>query len=75
VQLIDVQDDIAASARVIDDPLHAALELAAELGACNHCRHVEQIDFLIKQLGRHFPGDDFDRQAFRDRRLANARLA
>ncbi len=75
MQLVDHQDDVAASAGIVDDAFHPAFKLAAELGAGDHGRHVEQIDFLVQQLGRDLAGADLDRETFGDGGLADAGFA
>ena len=55
--------------------LQPLLELAAVLRAGEQQRHVEDEDALVLQRIGHLAGDDALRQAFDDRRLADARLA
>ena len=51
VHLINDKDDIAQLLDLLDQALHAAFKLAAELGAGHQSGQVQQIDFLI-QIGR-----------------------
>jgi hypothetical protein len=53
VHLVDDEDDVALLAYLLDKALHAALELAAELGAGHEGREVQQVDLLVPQLIRH----------------------
>ncbi len=55
--------------------LQALLEIASILGARHQRAHVERIDRGIQQHVGHLVLDDHAGQAFRDRRLADARLA
>ncbi len=57
------------------EPLHAALELAAELRAGNEGREVQQVDLLVAQLIRHLPEGYALRKSLRYGGLANAGLA
>ena len=49
VDLINKQDDVARSLDLADEALDTLLKLAAELGACDEGRHVEQVNFLVLQ--------------------------
>jgi hypothetical protein len=76
VHLVDHEDDVAEALDLVDEALHAALELAAELRAGDERREVEEVDLLVAQLVGHFgPLDDALREALGDGRLADARLA
>src|SRR5271166_4144059 len=76
MQLVDEQDDLAArAADLVHDALHALFELTAILRAGDQTRQIQGDDaFVAQQLG-HVAVDDALRQAFRDRRLADAGLA
>ena len=74
VDLVDNEDDVARLADLLDQPLHAAFKLTAELGACHQCRKVQQIDLLLAQLERHIAGDDALGQSLSDGGLAHAGL-
>ena len=75
MHLVNDQDDIACLADLLDKPLHAALELAPELGAGHQGRQIQQIDLLVPQLEGHLPGGDALGQALGYGGLAHARLA
>ena len=55
--------------------LQPLLELAAIFGAGDEGAHVERQELLVLEAFRHVAIDDAQRQAFGDRRLADARLA
>ena len=75
VDLVDDQDHVAGLAYLLDQALHPALELTAELRACHQRRQIQQIDLLLPQLERHLALDDPLGQALGDGGLAHARLA
>ena len=75
MHLVNDQDDIACLADLLDKPLHAAFELAPELGAGHQGRQIQQIDLLIPQFEGHLPGGDALGQALGYGGLAHARLA
>ena len=75
VDLVDDQDHVAGLAYLLDQALHPALELTAELRACHQRRQIQQIDLLLPQLERHLALDDSLGQALGDGGLAHARLA
>ena len=75
VYLVNDQNDIPGLANFFDQTLHAALELAAELGARHQCRQVKEIDLLVPQLEGHLPGGDALGQTLGNGGLAHARLA
>ena len=76
VQLVDEQDDLAGGAAdLVHDALHALFELAAILRAGDQPGEIERDDALVAQRLGDFALDDALRQAFGDRRLADAGLA
>ena len=75
VHLVDDQDDVPGAGDLLDEALHPALELAAELGACHQGGQVQQVDLLVLELVGHLPLDDALSQGFGDGGLAHARLA
>ena len=75
MHLVDDEDDVADAADLLDEALHAALELAAKLRARHERREVEQIHLLVAQLIRHVPLGDALGKALGDGRLADAGLA
>ena len=75
MHLVNDQNDIACLADLLNKPLHAAFELAPELGAGHQGRQIQQIDLLIPQLEGHLPGGDALGQALGYGGLAHARLA
>ena len=56
-------------------PLIAAFKLAPELGARHQCGQVQQLDFLIPQLGRDLSPGDAQCQALGHGGFAHAGLA
>ena len=75
VHLVDDKDDVAELFDLVDQALHAAFELAAELRARNERGQVKQMHFLVAHLERDAPLVDAHRKAFRHGGLADARLA
>ena len=75
MHLVDHKDHIAQLADLLNETLHAAFKLAAELGTGHQRRQVQQIHHLIAQLERHIPLDNTLRQPLGDGGLAHARLA
>jgi hypothetical protein len=76
VQLVDEQDDASLVLRdLLEHRFQAFLELAAILGAGQQPGHVEHQHLLALQRIRDLVIDDALRQAFDDRRLADARFA
>ena len=73
--LVNDEDDVADFLHLIDEALHAALELAAELRAGHERGQVEQVHFLVAHLERNAALVDADSEALRDCGLADARLA
>ena len=75
VDLVYDEDDVPCLADLLDEPLHAALELAAELRACDEGREVEEVYLLVAQLvGDAAVGYPLGKP-LRDGRLADAGLA
>ena len=75
MDLVNDQDDVAQLADLLDQALHAAFELAPELGARHQGGQVQQIDLLVQQLIGHLPLGDLLGQALGDGRFAHAGLA
>jgi hypothetical protein len=75
VQLVDEQDHVLGAAHFGHDGLDALFELTAVLRAGDHHREVEHDDALVAQELGHVAVDDVLRQAFDDRRLADAGFA
>ena len=50
VDLVDDKDDIAELFDLLDEALHAAFELAAELRTGNKGREIHQVDLFVLQL-------------------------
>ena len=76
VDLVDEQDQLSCSLRdLLEDLLHAFLELAAVLRARDHRVDRELDEALVAQRLRHLAGDDALGQALDDGGLADARLA
>lgn len=72
VYLVDDQNDVAQLADLLDEPLHAALELSPELGTGHQSRQVQQIDLLVPQLEGDLPGGDALGQSLGNGSLAHA---
>ncbi len=76
VQLVDEEDDLALGVLDLgEDGLQPLLELAAVLRPGEERADVERPDALPLQTLGHVAGDDPLRQPFRDRGLADTRLA
>src|SRR6478609_10037562 len=76
VQLVDERDDLAVAVDdLLEDGLHAVLELTAVLGARDHRPDVERDEPLVAQALGHVALDDAPSQTLGDRRLADAGLA
>ncbi len=75
VQLVDEHDDVRVLGQLLHDRLEALFELTAILRAGDDERDVQREDPLVGEEVRHVAVDDLLRQAFDDRRLADARLA
>ena len=76
VELVDKEDDLTGSATdLVHDALHALFELAAVLRPRNQTGEVERDHAPVAQRLRDVALDDALRQAFGDRRLADAGLA
>ena len=75
VQLVDEHDDVRVVGQLLHDRLEALFELTAILRAGDDQRDVERENALVGEKVRHVAVDDLLRQAFDDRRLADARLA
>src|SRR5699024_185859 len=74
VYFVDDQNDIALLFDLVDETLDAAFKLSAELGACDQCGQVEQVDFLVSQLIGHVARRNADGQTFGNRGLTDTRL-
>ena len=74
VDLVDDQDHVAGLADLFNQPLHAALELTAELGTGHQGRQIQQIDLLLAQLEGHLAGHDPLGQPLGNGGLAHAGL-
>ena len=72
VYLVDDQNHVAQLADLLDEPLHAALELSTELGTGHQSRQIQQIDLLVPQLEGDLPGGDALGQSFGNGGLAHA---
>ena len=75
VDLVNHQDDVSALADLLNEALHAALELAPELGASHQGGEIQQVDLPVPQLEGHVPLGDALGQALGDGGLAHAGLA
>ena len=76
VHLVDEQDDLARGGLdFLEDRLQPLLELAAIFRAGDECAHVERHELLVLQTFRYVTVDDAQRKPFRDRGLADARIA
>ena len=74
VDLVDDENDVAALLDLADQRLHAALELAPELGTGHQGGQVQQEDLLVPKLIGHISGGDPLGQALGDGGLADAGL-
>ena len=75
VDLVDEQDGAGLLLELGDHALEALLEVAAVLGAGDQRAHVERVDGAVGQHVGDLALDDHAREAFGNRRLADAGLA
>ena len=75
VHLVYHEDYIAGFPYLLDEALHAALELAPELRPRHERGEVEEVDLLVAELVGHVARGDALGQALGDGRLADAGLA
>ena len=75
VHLVDDQNDIAQLADLLDQALHPALKLAAELGASHQGSEIQQIDLLVLELIGDVTLGDLHGKPLGDGRLAHTGLA
>ena len=75
MHLIDDKDDVADTLYFVDQALHAALKLAAELRARYESGQVEQMDLLVAHLERNAALVDADCQTLGNGRLADTGFA
>ena len=75
VHFVDEQDDPPILGRhLVEHGLEPLLELAAILRTRDQAAHVERQQLLVLEAFRHVALDDAQREAFRDRGLADARF-
>ena len=74
MDLVNDQNDVAQLADFLNQTLHAALELAPELGPGHQGGQVQQIDLLVLELIGDVALMDFCSQALRDGSFAHAGL-
>ena len=74
VDFVDEQDRLRILAQLLQAGLQAQFEIAAVLRAGEQGAHIERIEAGLAQDLRHIVVDNLARQAFGDRRLADARL-
>src|SRR5690606_32959450 len=75
VDLVDEQHRVRQLLELGDDLLQPLLEIAAIARAGKQRAHVERIDHRVLQDFGHLAFDDLAREAFGDRRLADAGIA
>ena len=75
VNLVNHEHDVLLVLNLLDQTRDARLELAPLLGARHEQADVEGEHALIAEKLGNVPGDDSQRQSFRDGRLTDARLA
>ena len=75
VDLVDEEHDVAPGVDLLEDLLHAILEIAAVARARDERPHVEGVQLLVFQRLRHVAGGDGLRKPFDDGGLADAGLA
>ena len=73
--LVDVEDSVALGSQTLHHHLHALLEVASELCASHHRRHVHHIDTRTLQTFWHLAALNHRRQSVDESRLAHARFA
>ena len=75
MHFIDHQDDVSLLSDLLDQALHAAFKLSAELGPGHQGSQVQKKDLFILQLVRHVSHGDALGQALGNRRLADTGFA
>ena len=75
MHLVDDKDDVADTLYLVNQALHAALKLAAELRARHESGQVEQMDLLVAHLERNAALVDADCQTLGNGRLADTGFA
>ena len=75
VEFVDEQDDVAGVGDFFDERFEPLFEFAAELRAGDQCAHVERDDATVLEAFGHVALENSEREAFDDRRFADARLA
>ena len=75
MHLVDHKDDVAELFDLVDQALHAAFKLAAELRARDERSQVEQVHLFVAHLERDAPLVDAHRKPLGHGGLADARLA
>ena len=74
VHLVDDQNDVAELFDLVDQCLHAALKLSAELGSGDQRGEIEQMNLLVPQFVRDVALGDADCETLRHGGLADTRL-
>ncbi len=75
MDLVDEEDGLVLLEELVDHLLDPLLEVAAEFGAGEEGAHVEGVDRVVAQAGRHLAGHDALGEALGDGRLADAGVA
>ena len=74
MHLVDDEDNVAHLTDLLDETLHTAFKLAAELCACDERRQIKQVDLLASELEGYLTRHDALGKSFGDGSLADARL-
>ena len=75
VDLVDEEDDVAASADFLEDLLQAFFEVTAVARAGDQRAHIEAVDLLVLDGFGHVAGNDCLGETFDNGGLTDARLA
>ena len=75
MDLVDEQDDVAASFDFFEHFLQTLFEVSAIATACNKCTEVECVELLAGESLGHVVAHDLLCKAFNDCSLANTWLA
>ena len=74
VDLIDEEDDVAASTNFLEDLLEALFEVTAVARAGDQRAHIEAVDLLVLDRFGHVTGNDCLGKALNNGSLTDARL-
>ena len=74
MDLVDEEDDVAASTNFLEDLLEALFEVTAVARASDQRAHIKAVDLLVLDGFGHIAGNDCLSEAFDNSGLTDARL-